>query len=110
MKPGRFIADLKRRNVIPAARSSISAVWALAQGISQLAPSVGAAAITVVDSADSVLPSGTVFTVINNTAATPIGGRFSNLPDGTIIVEGSNTFQADCEGGDGNDLTLTVVP
>ena len=34
---------------------------------------------------------------------------FSNLADGGTIVAGSNTFQADYEGGDGNDLTLTVV-
>ena len=35
---------------------------------------------------------------------------FSNLPDGSTVTIGSNTFQADYEGGDGNDLTLTVVP
>lgn len=51
---------------------------------------------------------GTVFTVINNTAATPITGTFSNLADGSTITIGNNTFQADYEGGDGNDLTLTV--
>jgi hypothetical protein len=51
---------------------------------------------------------GTVFTVINNTAATQINGTFSNLPDGGTITVGSNTFQANYEGGDGNDLTLTV--
>ena len=26
------------------------------------------------------------------------------------LTVGSNTFQANYEGGDGNDLTLTVVP
>ena len=31
-------------------------------------------------------------------------------PDGGTITIGSNTFQADYAGGDGNDLTLTVVP
>jgi autotransporter-associated beta strand protein len=51
---------------------------------------------------------GTIFTVINNTAATQINGTFSNLPDGGTITVGSNTFQANYEGGDGNDLTLTV--
>jgi hypothetical protein len=58
----------------------------------------------------SVLPLGSVFTVINNTAATPISGTFSNLADGSTFTVGSNTFQANYEGGDGNDLTLTVVP
>jgi hypothetical protein len=52
---------------------------------------------------------GTVFTVINNTAATPIVGTFDNVPDGGTVTVGSNTFQANYEGGNGNDLTLTVV-
>ena len=37
-----FFAELKRRNVIRAAILYIGAVWAIAQGISQLGPSVGA--------------------------------------------------------------------
>jgi hypothetical protein len=53
---------------------------------------------------------GTVLTLINNTDATPISGTFDNLPDGGTITVGNNSFQADYEGGDGNDLTLTVVP
>jgi hypothetical protein len=62
------------------------------------------------DLGSAVLPTGTVFTVIDNTAATPIAGTFTNLPDGGTITVGNNTFQANYEGGDGNDLTLTVVP
>jgi len=57
-----------------------------------------------------ILPEGTVFTAISNVNAEPISGTFSNLPDGGIITIGSNTFQANYEGGDGNDLTLTVIP
>jgi autotransporter-associated beta strand protein len=60
--------------------------------------------------AQGTLKQGLVFTVINNTAATPIAGTFSNLADGSMLTVGSNTFQANYEGGDGNDLTLTVVP
>jgi hypothetical protein len=56
------------------------------------------------------LQVGTVLTVINNTSASPIAGTFSNLADGAIIVTNGGKFQADYEGGDGNDLTLTVVP
>jgi len=56
------------------------------------------------------LPFGTVFTVIDNTAALAISGTFSNLPDGSSITAGNNTFQASYEGGNGNDFTLTVVP
>jgi autotransporter-associated beta strand protein len=55
-----------------------------------------------------VLSPGTVFTVIDNTAATQIAGTFSNLADGSTFTAGSNTFKANYEGGDGNDLTLTV--
>ncbi len=56
------------------------------------------------------LRAGQVFLVINNAAATAITGTFANLPDGGTITAGRNTFQANYEGGDGNDLTLTVVP
>ncbi len=55
------------------------------------------------------LPVGTVFTIIDNTAATPIAGNFTNLPDGSIFTQSGNVFRVDYEGGDGNDLTLTVV-
>jgi hypothetical protein len=48
-------------------------------------------------------------TVISNTSANPISGTFSNLADGAIITVGGTNFQS-YEGGDGNDLTLTVVP
>lgn len=57
-----------------------------------------------------LLPTGTAFTAISNTAAIPIAGVFSNLADGSTITVGENTFRANYEGGDGNDLTLTVVP
>ena len=39
---GTFFSELKRRNVIRSAILYVGAVWALAQGISQLGPSVGA--------------------------------------------------------------------
>ena len=47
--------------------------------------------------------------IINNTAATPIAGTFSTLPNGAIVNVNGNNLQASYEGGDGNDLT-TVVP
>jgi hypothetical protein len=46
----------------------------------------------------------------SNTSADPITGTFSNLPDGAIITINGNNLQANYSGGDGNDLTLTVVP
>jgi N-acetylneuraminic acid mutarotase len=54
-------------------------------------------------------PIGTVLTAISNTSNSPISGTFSNLADGATLTVGDNTYQVSYEGGDGNDLTLTVV-
>jgi fibronectin-binding autotransporter adhesin len=67
------------------------------------------ALFTPVDLGTATLTSGTVFTVISNSATTSIVGTFSNLADGATVTVGSNTYIADYEGGDGNDLTLTVL-
>ena len=56
------------------------------------------------------LTPGTVFTAISNTSENPISGTFSNLADGSVFTANGNNFEASYEGGDGNDLTLTVVP
>ncbi len=56
------------------------------------------------------LTEGMVLTLIKNTAATPISGTFSKLPDGAIVNVNGNNLQASYSGGDGNDLTLTVAP
>jgi len=61
-------------------------------------------------SENGTAPVGMTFTIIESTGSIPIIGTFMNLPDGGTITEGNNTFQAKYEGGDGNDLTLTVVP
>ena len=53
---------------------------------------------------------GLVLNVISNTSASPISGTFTNLLDGGIVNVNGNNLQADYQGGDGNDLTLTVVP
>ena len=63
-----------------------------------------------VDTGTGTLATGTVFTVINNTSANQIFGTFSNLSDGSVFTSNGNNFQASYTGGDGNDLTLTVVP
>jgi hypothetical protein len=66
------------------------------------------ALVSIGDLGGGVLPPGTGFTVISNTAATQIAGAFSNLADGSTLTVRSNTYQVSYEGGDGNDLTLTV--
>jgi hypothetical protein len=68
------------------------------------------ATITLADNGTATLSAGTTFTVINNTSATPIAGTFTNLSDNSTITLGNNTYQVNYSGGDGNDLTLTVVP
>jgi hypothetical protein len=71
---------------------------------------INGAAFSFRPKGQGTLPAGLVSMAIDNTSATPIAGTFSNLPDGAIVTVGGNNFQASYEGGDGNDLTLTVVP
>lgn len=56
---------------------------------------------------------GTVLTLIDNTSGNPIGGAFTDLPDGGTLVTsfGGNSYRflASYSGGDGNDLTLTLL-
>jgi autotransporter-associated beta strand protein len=54
------------------------------------------------------LTTGLTVTLISNTSANPISSTFSNLPDGAIVTVGRNQLKVSYEGGDGNDLTLTV--
>jgi autotransporter-associated beta strand protein len=61
-----------------------------------------------VDRTTGRLTPGTVFTAINNISANPITGTFANLPDGSTLSSGGNTFRANYHGGTGNDLVLTV--
>jgi hypothetical protein len=68
------------------------------------------AQFTFVPVANRRLTVGTVFTVINNSSSSKISGVFANLPDNSTFTIGSNNYQASYHGGDGNDLTLTVVP
>ena len=68
------------------------------------------ATIELVGHMTGALSQGTGLTLISNTSANPISGTFSNLPDGGIVTINGNNFQASYSGGDGNDLTLTVVP
>jgi autotransporter-associated beta strand protein len=70
----------------------------------------GGAMINLTGTTQGHLTQGMVLTLIKNTAATPIAGTFSNLPDGAIVNVNGNNLQASYTGGNGNDLTLTVVP
>jgi autotransporter-associated beta strand protein len=59
---------------------------------------------------NQALTVGTVFTVLNNVSTGPSNGIFANLPDGSTFTAGRNNYQVSYSGGDGNDLTLTIVP
>ncbi len=61
-----------------------------------------------VDPGTGALSAGTIFTVINNSSASPISGRFSNLAQGLIFTSKGTSFKVSYTGGTGNDLTLTV--
>ncbi len=71
---------------------------------------IDGATVTLQGQTQGRLKRGTVLTVLSNTGTDPISGTFSNLPDGGIAAVNGNNFQASYTGGDGNDLTLTVVP
>ncbi len=86
--------------------TAVAADETVANGVS-IAPG---SRFALTDLGNGSIPTGTVFIVISNTSATPIAGTFANLGDGSTTTVGANNYQASYDGGDGNDLTLTVVP
>lgn len=70
----------------------------------------GGARFSLRPSGTTALTLGQVFMVIDNTADSPIFGTFHNLANGKIIILNGSKLQASYTGGNGNDLTLTVVP
>jgi hypothetical protein len=56
---------------------------------------------------------GTVYTVVNNNSALPVTGTFSSagneLVEGETFTAGPATLTLSYQGGDGNDVTLTVT-
>jgi autotransporter-associated beta strand protein len=88
---------------------SINSLQNTADTVSANGVTINGARLLIRDRRTTTIAPGTVFTLINNTATTAIAGTFSNLADGSTVTIGNNTYQANYEGGDGNDLTLTVV-
>jgi autotransporter-associated beta strand protein len=54
-------------------------------------------------------PAGTVFTLIANDGNDAVVGQFANAPAGTKFTWGSATYQLAYNGGDGNDVTLSLA-
>ena len=44
-----------------------------------------------------------------NGGADPISGTFADLPQGATLITGPARFQIAYNGGDGNDVTLTLI-
>ena len=62
------------------------------------------------DLGTSTLPVGTSFTIINNSSLGAIAGSFSNLPEGSFALVGTNRFSVTYHGGPRqNALMLTAV-
>ncbi|MBT2564123.1 putative Ig domain-containing protein [Pedobacter sp. ISL-68] len=54
-----------------------------------------------------VLPSGTSYTIVNNTGTNPINGTFKDLPELSLISAGAYKFRITYKGGDGNDVVIS---
>jgi len=52
---------------------------------------------------------GTVFTIISNDGSDPVTGTFKGLAEGATVAANGYTFKVSYVGGDGNDVTLTVL-
>jgi|GEM_PF-657693 len=68
---------------------------------------LGSAALNIVPSAN--LGVGQQITLINKTGVGPVSGTFNGLPEGQSFKVGTYTFAISYVGGDGNDVTLTIV-
>ena len=55
------------------------------------------------------VPIGQQFVIINNDGVDPIAGTFAGLPNGAMFSVGGIGFRINYNGGDGNDVVLTVV-
>ena len=52
---------------------------------------------------------GQSFEIVNNTGNNPVTGTFSGLAEGSTFTAGGATFRITYRGGNGNDVTLTVI-
>jgi autotransporter-associated beta strand protein len=100
-----FNSDATYTCTFKAKKNKAKADQVIANGVT-----INGAAVHLVGQTQGSLKRGLRLTLISNTSANPINGTFNNLPDGGIVTINGNNFQASYKGGDGNDLTLTVVP
>jgi hypothetical protein len=60
--------------------------------------------------ADFTPAPGESFLILDNQGILPLTATFYNLPQGAILEAGNSSFQISYIAGDGNDISLTVVP
>ena len=53
--------------------------------------------------------AGQSFVIIDNSGSNPVTGTFNGLAEGSTFTSDGTTFQISYKGGDGNDVTLTVI-
>ena len=70
---------------------------------------VNGAMFVLGDLGTALLAAGTTFVAIDNDGTDAINGRFANLSEGEVLLDGLNEFMASYFGGTGNDLVLTVL-
>lgn len=71
---------------------------------------LGNGTLSVLRFEDYVPAAGTVYTIIQNDSANPVDGTFLNLPEGaTFETADGGVYRVSYVGGDGNDVTLTVI-
>ncbi len=58
----------------------------------------------------AALAPGLSFVAIDNDGVDPIVGRFKDLAEGLVFVDGANQYRVSYFGGTGNDLSIGVVP
>lgn len=52
---------------------------------------------------------GNTFIIIDNQSANPVTGQFDGIAEGGTYVSQGVTYRVSYQGGDGNDVTLTVI-
>jgi fibronectin-binding autotransporter adhesin len=52
---------------------------------------------------------GQSFVIIDNDAADPVNGTFRGLPEGAVLIVSGKPLRVSYKGGDGNDVSLTVL-
>ncbi len=64
----------------------------------------------IINGGDPNAHLGDSIVIINTGGTAPVQGTFNGLPEGSVYIHSPTNFRVSYIGGDGNDVTLTVVP